>query len=202
MHASLNYRKSPSDPIQTRIARLKSRALFSTPKTVSEPVRISPPSPEQFKATLATEKRILKKFHDFLVSEFSKGRLPQTVLKISPTELRGYLGNPEKLQKHFPEFGEEKLWDKIKKFSTDFWTNHTDAGQNINAGQSLTGAPAGKGKLVSGGYDSQKLETVSVYDMAAAVESGNIREMGNLFRVRPEGSGPDIFDHEDNSDSE
>ena len=155
---------------------------------------------QQVRTNRETENRILKKFRNLIWKKFTNGNLPQAVVQISDAELRAFLGNPEKLQDCFPEFGEKKLWAKVLQLSTDFWTNHTDSAQNLSDGEYLTDAPKGRGRLVSGGYDLKKLETVGTYDAEAALEAGNIREMSGLFRVKSQGQGPDSYEREGSDD--
>jgi hypothetical protein len=150
---------------------------------------------KQFQTYRRNETHLFERFRKITESEVSKGDLPPAVLKISEMELRAYLAAPEKLRDTFPEFGIEPLWEKVVGLSADFWINHADADKiSEDAGRFLTAAPQGRGKLVSGGYTSAKLEQISGYDVEAASESGNLRELGTLFRVRPEGYGPDQFE--------
>ncbi len=143
------------------------------------------------------ETGILERFRKFALSEFSKGNIPQAVVKVSDAELRVYLASPEQLRELFPEFGIKRLWKRLTDFSSDFWINHADAIKiSEDTGKYMKLAPQGRGKVVTGGYDLAKLEQVAAYDVDAASESGNQRELGSLFRVRPEGYGPDQFENE------
>jgi hypothetical protein len=152
---------------------------------------------QQLKTYSETEKAILKKFRNLVLKAFAKGNLPQAAIKISDAELRAYLGTPETLRKNFPEFGANKLWAKVLQLSTDFWTNHTDAPENLSDGEYLTEAPRGKGRIVTGGYDLPKLSSISRYDEDFAIESGNLNTFAKS--VRPEGHGPDDYEREDYS---
>jgi hypothetical protein len=148
------------------------------------------------------ETAILERFRKLLEKEVSKGDLPPAVLKISEMELRAYLGSPETLRDIFPEFGIDPLWGKVVKLSSDFWINHADAVKiSEDSGRFMKLAPQGRGKVVTGGYDSEKLEQIGGFDLESACEAGNLKELGGMFRVCPKGYGPDQFEN-DRDDAE
>jgi hypothetical protein len=156
---------------------------------------------KQLQTYRKNETNIFERFRKLIEKEVSKGDLPPAVLKIGEMELRAYLGSPETLRDTFPEFGIEPLWGKVVKLSSDFWINHADALKiSEDSGRFMKLAPQGRGKVVTGGYDLAKLEQVGGYDKEFASESGNLRELGNLFRVKPEGHGPDQFESENDAD--
>jgi len=55
-------------------------------------------------------------------------------------------------------------------------------------------APKGRGKIITGEYDSNKLIQMDGFSLETAGETENLSLLGSLFRVRPEGSGPDQFE--------
>ena len=150
------------------------------------------------------ETEIIERFRKLVENEVSKGDLPPAVLKIGEMELRAYLGSPEKLRDTFPEFGIDPLWRKVVKLSSDFWVNHTDAkptgaylGDNLSK---ELGFPerGNKHGIISTGYDLAKLAQIDSFSQEVAGETENLNVLGSLFRVRPEGYGPDQY--ESNSD--
>lgn len=146
-------------------------------------------------ARLKVQAEILQKLRKFIVREFSKGNLPQAMLKISDLELRAYLGNPEHLRNRFPEFETKRLWEKVVEYSAEFWANHT------NEPPSRDGFTP-----VTGGYGPAKIDTVASYDrdFASTMENLNLlservqaanfvsREFNGGYIGR--GAGPDEFE--------